>query len=118
MVPRGADVEDGKEVCRLAGGGEHGRRPPLQGADLGRHPVRGGVLQAGIEVALRLQVKQGAHGLAAAVAEGGTLDDGDVPGLAAGGHIAGVEALGAFLMVMHDIPSSLCFSRRTGRQDC
>ena len=45
-------------------------------------------------MALRLQVKQRPHGLAAAVTEGGALHNGDVSRLPALGHIAGVETLG------------------------
>ena len=107
MVPGGAEVEDGEEVGRLAGRGEHGRRAPFQGADLGGHPVQGGVLQTGVEVALGLQVEQGPHGLAALVAEGGALDDGDVPGLPVAGGVASVDALGAFLVILHGFASSL-----------
>ena len=54
VLPAGDDVEDGKEGSRLPRGGEHGRRAPLQGADLGGHVVVGGVLEAGVEVAAGL----------------------------------------------------------------
>ena len=107
MVPGGAEVKDGEEVGRLAGRGEHGRRSPFQGADLGGHPGPGWVLQTGVEVALGLQVEQGPHGLAALVAEGGALDDGDVPGLPVAGGVASVDALGAFLVILHGFASSL-----------
>ena len=101
MVPGGADVEDGEEVGRLAGRGQHSCRAALQGADLRSHPVRGGVLQAGVEVTGCLQVKQGPHGLAGGIAEGGALHNGDVAGFAVFRHIPGVEALGAVLIVLH-----------------
>ena len=39
VIPGGTDVEHGKEVGRLAGGGQHRRRAPLQGTDLRGHPV-------------------------------------------------------------------------------
>ena len=32
VIPAGGQVEQGEEVGRLAGGGQHGRRAPLQGA--------------------------------------------------------------------------------------
>ena len=64
-------------------------------------------LQTGVEVALGLQVEQGPHGLAALVAEGGALDDGDVPGLPVAGGVASVDALGAFLVILHGFASSL-----------
>ena len=101
MVPTAGDVEDGVEVGRLSGGQEHGRGAPLQGADLGRHHVVGGVLQAGVEVAAGLQVEQLAHLLAGLIAEGGGLDDGDVPGLPVAGAVARVEAVGGDLIIGH-----------------
>ena len=50
--------------------------PPLQLADLLGHKVTGGVLQAGVEVAVGFQVEQLAHILAGGIFEGGGLDDG------------------------------------------
>ncbi len=94
VVPAGGDVEHGVEVGRLAGGGEHPHGPALQGGDLGRHGVAGGVLQAGVEVALGLQVKELAHVLAGVVLEGGGLDNGDLPGLPVAGAVAPLDADG------------------------
>ena len=46
--------------------------------------------------------------LAALVAESGALDDGDVPGLPPlPGGVASVDALGAFLVILHGFASSL-----------
>ena len=56
MVPGTGDVEDGVEVGRLAGGGEHRGGAALQGADPGGDGVAGRVLQAGVEIAFGLQV--------------------------------------------------------------
>ena len=74
MFPAGDNVKDGVKGSRLTGGGQHGRGSPLQGADLGRHVVIRGVLEAGVEVAALLQVEEGSHLLAGGVAEGGGLE--------------------------------------------
>lgn len=91
MVAAGGDVEHRVEVGRLPGGGEHCRRPPLQRADLCRHVVVGGVLEAGVKIPAGLQIEQGPHGLSGGVAEGGGLDDGDVAGLPVAGGIPPVD---------------------------
>ena len=100
MVPAGGDVEYGVEVGRLAGGGEHGRRSSLQGGDLGRHGVAGGVLEAAVEVALGLQVEELPHVFAGIIFEGSGLDDGDLPGLPVAGGIAPLDADG-LQMLLH-----------------
>ena len=51
MVARVADVEQGEEVRRLAGAGEHRGRAAFELADLGCDRVVGRVLQTGVEVA-------------------------------------------------------------------
>ena len=101
VVSAARDVEDGIEVGRLSGGQQHGGGAPLQGADLGRYRVVGGVLQSGIEVAAGLQVEQLAHLLAGLIAEGGGLDDGEIAGFAVAGPVAGVEAVGGDLIIAH-----------------
>ena len=101
VVAAARDVEDGIEVGRLSGGQQHGGGASLQGADLGRHRVVGGVLESGIEVTAGLQVEQLAHLLAGLIAEGGGLYDGEVAGLTIAGTIAGVEAVGGDLIVAH-----------------
>ena len=95
MVPAGGDVEHGVEIGRLAGGGKHGRRAALQGRDLGRYRVVGGVLQPGVEVAAGLQVEEFAHVAAGSVLKGGALNDGYLPGLAVAGGVARLHAFGS-----------------------
>src|SRR5699024_1471453 len=94
VVPALADVEQGQEVGGLPAGSQHGGGAPLQGRDLAGHGVAGGVLQAGIAVAVSLQVEQLAHILAGVVLEGGGLDDGDLAGFAVAGRIAALDADG------------------------
>ena len=94
VVPALADVEQGQEVGGLPAGGQHGGGAPFQGGDLAGHGVAGGVLQAGVEVAVGLQVEQLAHVLAGVVLEGGGLDDGDLAGLAVAGGVAALHADG------------------------
>ena len=101
MISEGGDVEQGEEVGRLTGGGEHGGGAALQGADLGRHIVVGGILQAGIEIAAGLQVEELAHILGRGVFEGGGLDDGDLAGFAVARRIAALDALGLNTIVAH-----------------
>ena len=101
VVSAACNVEDGIEVGRLPGGQQHGGGAPLQGADLGRHRIVGGVLESGIEVTAGLQVEQLAHLLAGLIAEGGGLDDGEIAGLAVAGPVTGVEAVGGDLIVAH-----------------
>ena len=75
---------------------------PLQGADLGRHRIVGGVLESGIEVTAGLQVENSLPiSLAGLIAEGGGLDDGEIAGLAVAGPVTGVEAVGGDLIVAH-----------------
>ena len=100
MVPAGGDVEHGVEGGRLAGGGEHSRRAALQGRDLGRHRVVGGVLQPGVEVAAGLQVEELAHVAAGSILKGGALNDGHLPGFAIAGGVAALYAFGSD--VCHD----------------
>ena len=44
------DIEEGKEVCRLTGGGEHGGCAALQLRNFGCYIIAGGILQAGIKI--------------------------------------------------------------------
>ena len=94
VVPCLADIEQRKEVCGLTAGGEHGGSAALQLADLFGYHIAGGVLQAGVEIAVGLQVEQLAHVLAGSVLEGGGLDDGDLAGLAVAGGVAALHADG------------------------
>ena len=101
VVAAGGDVEQGEEVGRLAGGGQHGRRAALQGADLGSHIVAGGILKAGVKIAVGLQVKELPHVLAGGIFKSGGLDDGDLPGLAAAGGVASLDADGFRTVIAH-----------------
>ena len=94
MVAAARDVEHRIEVGCLAAAGEHGGGAALQLADLGRHMVAGGVLQAAVEIAGCLQVKQLAHILAGVVFKGRALDDGDLAGLAVAGGVSALDAFG------------------------
>ena len=94
MVPCLADIEQGKEVCSLSAGGKHSGGAAFQLADLFGYHVAGGVLQAGIEIAVCLQIEQLAHVLAGSVLEGGGLDDGDLTGLAVAGGVAALHTDG------------------------
>ena len=82
VVARFADVEHGEEVRCLTGAGEHRCHSAFHGRNLGRHGVVGGVLQARVEVARRLQVEQVGHGVAGLVLESGALVDGENAGFA------------------------------------
>ena len=54
MVTGLAKVEQGEEVGSLPAGSQHGSGAAFQFTDLLGHKVTGGVLQAGIEVAVAL----------------------------------------------------------------
>ena len=99
MVAAGGDIKDGKEICRLTGGGEHGGGAALQGADLRRHLVVGGILEPGVKITLGLQIEEGPHGLPGGIPEGGGLDNGNVAGLSTPGDVARVEAVGTGLIL-------------------
>ena len=92
--PAVADVEQGEEVGRLAAGRQHGGSAALQLADLLCDDIAGGVLQAGVEIAVGLQVKQLPHILAGGIFKGSGLDNGDLAGLAVAGRIAALHADG------------------------
>ena len=106
VVPCLAEIEQGKEVCGLSAGGEHGGSAALQLADLFGYHVAGGVLQAGIKIAVCLQIEQLAHVLAGGVLEGGGLDDGDLTGLAVAGGVAALHTDG---ITVHTTYSFACF---------
>ena len=111
VVPALADVEQGEEVGRLTGGGQHGGGAALHLRDFRRHIVVGGVLEPGVEVAAGLQIEQLAHVLAGVIFEGGGLDDGNLAGLAVAGGVAALYALGADFVLAHGVSlliSSLC----------
>ena len=101
MVAAVGNIEDGVEVGRLAGGGEHGRSASLHVADLGGHHIVGGVLKPGIEISAGLQVEELAHVLAGGVLKGGGLDNGNLPRLSVAGGVAPLDAFGVDPVVTH-----------------
>ena len=104
MVAAGGDIEQGEEVGRLTGGGQHGRGATFEGADLRRDEVVRRVLQAGVEVAGSLKVEQLAHVLGRIVLERGGLDDRDHTGLTVFRLVAGLDAFG-FLFHVASTPN-------------
>ena len=88
MVARADDVEDRKEDRRHPGARQHGGCAALKRGDARRDGVVRRVLQAGIEIAARLQIEELAHLGAALVFEGGALNDGDLAGFAVFGAVA------------------------------
>ena len=100
MIAAGGDIEHRVEIGSLAGAGEHSGRAALHGSDLGRHHIAGGILQPGIKIALRFQIKELAHILRGGILEGGTLNDGDLPGLTAFGAVARLDAQGLHMKVL------------------
>ena len=94
MVAAAGNVKHGEEVGGLAGACEHCRSAAFQGGDLCRHGIAGGIAQAGIEIAVILQVKEPSHGVGGLIAEGGALNDGDLARLAVFRRITGLDAQG------------------------
>ena len=86
------EVENRVEVGGLAGGREHGADAAFQRADLVRHDVVGGVLQARVEVARGFEVEEFAHLFARGVAPRRGLVDGELAGLAVFGLPAALDA--------------------------
>ena len=78
MVAAARNVEHGHKIGGLSGAGQHGGRAALERRDLRRNVVAGRILQAGIEIAVRLEVKELAHGLRGLIAECCALDDRDL----------------------------------------
>ena len=101
VVAAVGDIENGVEIGRLAGGGEHSGGTALHVADFGGYHVVGGVLKAGIEVAAGLQVEELAHVLAGIIFEGGRLNNGDLPGLAVLRGVAALDAFGVDFILTH-----------------
>ena len=81
VVTCASDVEDGKEVCRLTRGGQHSGRAPLKRRNAGGYRITGRILQAGIEIAACLKVKELSHILTGFITEGGALHDRNLAGL-------------------------------------
>ena len=94
MVPAGGDIKDSIEGCGLAGAGKHGSHASLKRADFPCYRVAGGVLQAGIKIPFRLQVKELAHVFGGIVLECGTLENGYLPAFPVAGSITCLDAQG------------------------
>ncbi len=92
VVSGACNVEDGKEVCGLAGGGEDGPYTAFKGVYLGRNCIHGGILKAGIEVTAVFEVKEAAHLVRSLIFEGSALDNWNLAGGSLSGIIAGVYA--------------------------
>ena len=105
VVPRLADVQAGEEVRRLAGGGQDGAHAAFQGVDAGRDHVAGRVRQPRIEIARVFEVEEPAHLVGGFVFERRALHDGHLPGFAASGLVARMDAKGVDLAHVQSIVS-------------
>ena len=97
VVSAAGDVDAGKQVGRLAGGGEDGAYAAFQVVDLGGRGIHRGVLETGIEVAGLFQVEEFSHLVRGLIFEGGTLDDGNLAGFSLAGFVSCVDAAGVNL---------------------
>ena len=114
-------VEQREEICRLTGGRQHCRRSAFERADLCRYHIAGRILQARVEVALRLQIKQLPHCLAGVIFERGRLDDRNLPRLPRARGVARLNTVGldVLLKFAHGclLLSTLSFVLRKVRQN-
>ena len=94
MVAAAGNIEHGKEVGSLAGAGEHCRSAALQGGDLRRNGITGGIAQTGVKIAVVLQVKEPPHGVGGLIAESSTLNDGNLARFSVFRRITGLDAQG------------------------
>ena len=93
MIARGADIENREERRRLAGRGEHGADAALKVGNLCGDAVVCRILEAGVEIARFLKVKEPAHLLARLVFVGSALYYRYNTRLAVFRRIAGLHAL-------------------------
>ena len=105
VVPRLADVQAGKEVRRLAGGGQDGTYAAFQRVDAGRDHVAGRVRQPRIEIARILEVEEPTHLVGGLIFERRALHDGHLPGFATSGLVARMDAQGVDLTHFQSIVS-------------
>ena len=75
MIPLARDIENCEKGRRLSGGRQHCRSSSFKRRDLGGHHIVRRVLKTRIKIALRLQVEQFSHRLAAVISEGCALDN-------------------------------------------
>ena len=101
MVPGLADVQAGEQVRRLAGRGQDRAHAAFQCGNAGRDGIVGGILETGVEVTAVLQVEEPAHLVGGFIFEGRALHDGQLPGFAASGRIARMDAKGVDLAHFH-----------------
>ena len=101
MITVVCDIEYGKEVCRLTGGGQHSSRAALQLADLCGYRVTGRILQTGIEISCRFQIEKFAHFRAGFIFEGRALHDRNLTGFAVTGAVAALYAFGFNFVIVH-----------------
>ena len=92
MIAGSGDIENGEEVCGLAGGGQHRGGTALESADLRGDIIVGRILETGVEITGGLQVKELAHILARIVLESGGLDDRDLAGFSVPRGVPGLNA--------------------------
>ena len=100
-----ADVEQRKEVRRLARRGQHGGRTALELGDLCGNVVVRGVLQARVEVARCLEVKELAHILARVVLERGGLHNRNLARLPVAGGVPALDTYSVDALVAHGVLS-------------
>ena len=93
MIARGADIENGEKGRRLTGRGKHGADAALKVGNLCGDTVVCGILEAGVEIARFLKVKEPAHLLARLVFVGSALYYRHNTRLAVFRRIAGLHAL-------------------------
>ena len=113
MVAALADVQAHKEVRRLAGRGQDGAHAAFEGVDAGGDGVAGGIGQPGIEITAVFQVEEAAHLVGGFVFEGRALHDGKLPGFAASGLIARMDAKGVNLAHFYPFISTKIASRES-----
>ena len=101
VLTGGGDVQHGGEVGGLTRGDQHGANASLHLGNLGLHAGEGGVGDAGVHVAVGLQVKEVAQVVGGIVLVGGALVDGQGAGLAVLGLVAALYADGIKLVVGH-----------------
>ena len=101
MVAAGGDVEYCVKGRRLTRRGKHCGGAALQLADFSRHGITGGILQAGVKISARLQIKKLAHILACGVFKGGALDYRYLSRLTVTGGITALNANGIPVPIIH-----------------
>ena len=98
MVARSGNVEHCEEVRRLARAGQHSCRAALKLADLRRHVIVRGVLQARVEVARLFQVEQLSHVLRRVVFPRGGLVNRNLARLRVARSITALHARGPHML--------------------